>query len=126
MSCSKWTVVRVLNAAGYHWRPVSKRGKLAEAQLAARKVFVDAHVDKTSSWWREHFGLALVVRSTSSLLNTPGPHIVCSSQVGVVLEGCHKLKFWRVHPSKATGVPQGFHLGILGITPEDHRPPHCV
>ena len=59
LSCSKKTVIRALNAAGYHWRPVSKRGKLTDAQLAARKVFVDAHVDKTASWWRQQFGLVL-------------------------------------------------------------------
>ena len=53
------TIIRALNAAGYHWRPVSKRGKLSEAQLAARKSFVDAHVNKPASWWRQSFGLVL-------------------------------------------------------------------
>ena len=50
---------RVPNSAGYHWRSVAKKGKLTEAQLAARKVFVDAHLDKSAAWWRQHFGLAL-------------------------------------------------------------------
>ena len=34
-SCSKKAVTRALNAAGYQWRPVCKRGKLTDAQLAA-------------------------------------------------------------------------------------------
>ena len=59
LSCSKKAVTRALNAAGYQWRPVCKRGKLTDAQLAARKVFVDTHVDKPSSWWRQHVGLVL-------------------------------------------------------------------
>ena len=32
----------VLNEAGYHWRPVTRKGKQTPAQLAARKTFVDA------------------------------------------------------------------------------------
>ena len=59
LSCCKKTVIRTLNAAGYHWRPVSKRGKLTGAQLAERKAFVDAHLDKSASWWRAQFGLVL-------------------------------------------------------------------
>ena len=58
LSCSKKAVTRALNAAGYQWRPVCKRGKLTDAQLAARKVFVDTHVDKPSSWWRQRGGVA--------------------------------------------------------------------
>ena len=42
LTCSKRTVHRVLNEAGYHWRPVARRSKLTEDQLKARKVFVDA------------------------------------------------------------------------------------
>ena len=59
LPCKKTTVYRVLNSAGYHWRSVAKKGKLTEAQLAARKVFVDAHLDKSAAWWRQHFGLVL-------------------------------------------------------------------
>ena len=59
LSCSISTIGRALHEAGYHWRPVSKRGKLSDAQLKARKAFVDAHVQKPASWWRQHFGLVL-------------------------------------------------------------------
>ena len=59
LSCGRKTIIRALNAAGYHWRPASKRGKLSEAQLAARKSFVDAHINKPASWWRQSFGLVL-------------------------------------------------------------------
>ena len=59
LPCKKTTVYRVLSSAGYHWRSVAKRGNLTEAQLAARKVFVDAHLDKSAAWWRQHFGLVL-------------------------------------------------------------------
>ena len=59
LPCSKRTVHRVLNEAGYHWRPVAKKCRLSDGQLAARKVFVDAHIDKPASWWRQHFGLVL-------------------------------------------------------------------
>ena len=59
LSCGRKTIIRALNAAGYHWRPVSKRGKLSEAQLAARRSFVDAHVNKPASWWRQNVGLVL-------------------------------------------------------------------
>ena len=43
LACKKKTIHRALGEAGYHWRPVPKRSQLTEAQLAARKVFVDAH-----------------------------------------------------------------------------------
>ena len=59
LTCSKRTVHRVLNEAGYHWRPVARRSKLTEDQLKARKVFVDAHLDKPAAWWRQNFGLVL-------------------------------------------------------------------
>ena len=59
LACKKKTVHRVLNEAGYHWRAVPKRGKLSPAQLAARKVFVDAHIGKPALWWRRNFGLVL-------------------------------------------------------------------
>ena len=70
LSCCKKTVVRALNAAGYHWCPVCRRGKLTDAQLAARRAFVDAHVNKPAPWWREHLGL--VLRGVT-LTNTPRP-----------------------------------------------------
>ena len=50
MGCCKKTVIRTLNAAGYHWCPVSKRGELTDTQLAERKAFVGAHIDKSASW----------------------------------------------------------------------------
>ena len=59
LGCCKKTVIRTLNAAGYHWCPVSKRGKLTDTQLAERKAFVDAHIDKAASWWCQQFGLVL-------------------------------------------------------------------
>ena len=59
LSCKKKTVHRVLNDAGYHWRPVAKKGKLSEAQLKQRKAFVDAHINKPAAWWRKHMGLVL-------------------------------------------------------------------
>ena len=59
LACKKKTIHRALGEAGYHWRPVPKRSQLTEAQLVARKVFVDAHVDKPAGWWRQHFGLVL-------------------------------------------------------------------
>ena len=59
LSCGRKTIIRALNAAGYHWHPVSKRGKLSEAQLAARRSFVDAHINKPASWWRQNLGLVL-------------------------------------------------------------------
>ena len=40
LQCKKKTVHRTLNEAGFHWRPVAKKGKLSGAQLAQRKVFV--------------------------------------------------------------------------------------
>ena len=43
LACKKKTIHRALGEAGYHWRPAPKRSQLTEAQLAARKVFVDAH-----------------------------------------------------------------------------------
>ena len=48
-----------MNEAGYHWRPVPKKGKLTPEQLAKRKAFVDAHLKKTAAWWRGSFGLVL-------------------------------------------------------------------
>ena len=57
--CSKRTVHRVLNEAGYHWRPVPRRSKLTDDQLKARRAFVDAHIDKPAAWWHQHFGLVL-------------------------------------------------------------------
>ena len=48
--CSKRTVHRVLNEAGYHWRPVPRRSKLTDEQLKARRAFVDAHIDKPAAW----------------------------------------------------------------------------
>ena len=59
LCCKKKTVHRVLNDAGYHWRPVAKKGKLSEAQLKQRKAFVDVHINKTAAWWRKHMGLVL-------------------------------------------------------------------
>ena len=59
LSCKKKTVHRVLNDAGYHWRPVAKKGKLSEAQLKQRQAFVDAHLKKPAAWWRKHMGLVL-------------------------------------------------------------------
>ena len=59
LACGRKTIIRALNAAGYHWRPVSKRGKLSEAQLVAGRSFVDAHVNKPASWWRQNLGLVL-------------------------------------------------------------------
>ena len=59
LACKKKTVHRTLNEAGYHWRPVPKKGKLTPEQLAKRKAFVDAHLNKTAAWWRESFGLVL-------------------------------------------------------------------
>ena len=59
LPCGKRTVHRVLNAAGYHWRPVSKGSKLSESQLEARRSFVDAHIDRPAGWWRQHIGLVL-------------------------------------------------------------------
>ena len=59
LPCSKRTVHRTLNKAGYRWRAVPKRGKLSGAQLVARKAFVDAHLDKPVAWWRQQFGLVL-------------------------------------------------------------------
>ena len=51
LACKKKTVHRALNEAGYHWRPVAKKGKLTQGQLAKRKAFVDSHLDKTAAWW---------------------------------------------------------------------------
>ena len=59
LTCSKRTVHRVLNEAGYHWRPVAKKSKLTDGQLKVRKDFVDAHIGKTAAWWRQHMGLVL-------------------------------------------------------------------
>ena len=59
MRCKKKTVHRVLNAAGYHWRPVAKKGKLTEVQLRKRKMFVEAHIKHTPAWWRKNIGLVL-------------------------------------------------------------------
>ena len=59
LACKKKTIHRALGEAGYHWRPAPKRSKLTEGQLAARKVFVDTHIDKPVVWWRQHFGLVL-------------------------------------------------------------------
>ena len=38
LTCKKKTIHRTLNEAGFHWRPVAKKGKLSEAQLAQRRV----------------------------------------------------------------------------------------
>ena len=59
LPCGKRTVHRVLNAAGFQWRAVPKSGKLSDSQLAARTAFVDAHIDKPATWWRQHIGLVL-------------------------------------------------------------------
>ena len=59
LTCKKKTIHRVLNEAGYHWRPVAKKGKLTPAQLGARKAFVEAHIDKSAAWWRQSIGLVL-------------------------------------------------------------------
>lgn len=59
LSCNKKAVIRALNAAGYTWRAVSKQGKLTDAQIAARKAFVDAHIGKSAAWWRQQLGLVL-------------------------------------------------------------------
>ena len=59
LPCKKKTVHRVLNEAGYHWRPVAKKGKLTPAQLAQRKAFVDSHLNRTAAWWRGRIGLVL-------------------------------------------------------------------
>ena len=59
LSCGRNPIARALHEAGYHWRPVSKRSKLTEAQLKARKAFVDAHLHKPASWWRQNIGLVL-------------------------------------------------------------------
>lgn len=59
LACKKKTIHRTLNEAGFHWRPVAKKGKLSDAQLAQRKVFVDSHINKPASWWRKNVGLVL-------------------------------------------------------------------
>ena len=70
LKCKKKTAHRVVNAAGYHWRPVPKRGKLTPTQLELRKVFVDAHIDKSAAWWRRAFGL---VFDGATLARAPKP-----------------------------------------------------
>ena len=59
LCCKKKTVHRVLNDAGYYWRPVARKGKLSEAQLKQRKAFVDAYISRSAAWWRQHMGLVL-------------------------------------------------------------------
>ena len=53
------TINRALNEAGYFWKRVPKVQGLTKEQLAKRKEFVDAHVNKTAAWWHAHMNIVL-------------------------------------------------------------------
>ena len=59
LPCSSRTLARVLNANGYFWKAVSKRMRLSQTELAKRKVFVDAYINKSPSWWESNMNLVL-------------------------------------------------------------------
>ena len=55
----KKTVHRVLNKAGFKWRPVPRKSKLSPKELAQRKEWVDARLHWTSERWAQELGLVL-------------------------------------------------------------------
>ena len=55
----KKTVHRVLNKAGFSWRPVPRKSKLSPKELEKRKAWVDARLHWTRGKWAKAFGLVL-------------------------------------------------------------------
>ena len=59
LKVGKRTVHRVLNRAGFSWRPVPKKSKLTHTDLAKRKEWVDARLHWTGKRWAQEIGLVL-------------------------------------------------------------------
>ena len=59
LKVKKKTVHRVLNRAGFSWRPVPRKSKLSPKELEQRKAWVDAHLHWTRGRWAASFGLVL-------------------------------------------------------------------
>ena len=57
--CSKRTVHRFLNHAGFHWQRVPKKMKLTKEQLKHREAFVKLYGGKSQQWWADNIGLVL-------------------------------------------------------------------
>ncbi len=59
LKCKRKTIHRVLNAAGFHWRPVPKKSKLTDKELKGRQIWVDERLHWTQDTWKKAFGLVL-------------------------------------------------------------------
>lgn len=59
IKASTRTICRVLNAHGYHWKPVPRIQGFSSAQLSERKAFVDKYINRSASWWRDHMNMVL-------------------------------------------------------------------
>jgi len=59
LKCKRKTIHRVLNAAGFHWRPVPKKSKLTDKELKGRQIWVDERLHWTQDTWKKACGLVL-------------------------------------------------------------------
>ena len=59
LSITARTISRILNRAGYFWRPVPKVSKLTRADLKKRKNFVTEYSMHSPDWWERNMSLVL-------------------------------------------------------------------
>ena len=59
LKASQRTICRVLNAHGYHWKPVPRIEGFSKLQLSKRKAFVDKYISRPVSWWQAHMSMVL-------------------------------------------------------------------
>ena len=108
LKASRTTVLRVLNSAGFYWRPIAKKQPLTKKPVAARRAFVDKYGGHGAEWWTKHVGL---VFDGVTLTKAPRPLSARQKHAAQSLTHMWMRRGERMDPNLHTHNRYGIQLG---------------